>query len=362
MSASREKKARQERGADYVSPKQQKALEEQKANRRSTATFTVGVVVFVLLFAAILVWNSGTIQRGAAAVLINGQTDTAADCSYYYFNTRSNFFNSLYQGMDPGGSMRKQEYAEGKTFFNLIMDSALENMTSTIVAAQAGKDAGLDLTEDYQNEVSEMLSSLKSSATDNGYTLSQYIKGIFGVMMTQDIYERNVRTAVLAQVYADSISAPSIYSEAELTAKRDAEPEKYDVVSVRHILVDEEETAKSILAQWESGEKTEDSFAALVADNSTDTGSVENGGLYENFTAGTMVAEFNDWCFDDARKPGDTGIVQTQFGYHVMYFVHRGLAPNWQETAAAAIASDKLAALAEGIEPEQLSGMKYVDR
>ena len=34
-----------------------------------------------------------------------------------------------------------------------------------------------------------------------------------------------------------------------------------------------------------------------------------------------MVATFNDWCFDSARKPGDTGIVETNYGYHVMYFV-----------------------------------------
>ncbi len=361
MSASREKKTRQERGADYVSPKQQKELEAQKANRRSTLAFTAGVVLFVLFFAAVLIWNSGTIQRGAAAVRINGETYTAADVSYYYKNARTTFFNSL-GGTDPGGSLRKSEYEEGKSWFSLIIDSALKNMTSTVYAAQAGKAAGLDLTEDYQNEVNESLSTLKSTAEQNGYTFSQYLKGVFGSMMTKEIYERNVRTAILAQAYSDSISVPSAYTEAELTAKRDAEPEKYDTVSVRHILVDDEETAKSILSQWESGEKTEDSFAALVKDNSTDTGSVDNGGLYEDFTAGTMVTEFNDWCFDNARKPGDTGIVQTQFGYHVMYFVRRGIPANWQETAAQALGSEKLAALTEGIEAEQLSGIKYVDR
>ena len=34
-----------------------------------------------------------------------------------------------------------------------------------------------------------------------------------------------------------------------------------------------------------------------------------------------MVQAFNDWCFDSSRKSGDTGIVETQYGYHVMYFV-----------------------------------------
>jgi hypothetical protein len=34
-----------------------------------------------------------------------------------------------------------------------------------------------------------------------------------------------------------------------------------------------------------------------------------------------MVDEFNDWCFDSARKTGDTDIVKTEYGYHIMYFI-----------------------------------------
>ena len=34
-----------------------------------------------------------------------------------------------------------------------------------------------------------------------------------------------------------------------------------------------------------------------------------------------MVTNFNDWCFDEVRKPGDTGIVESTYGYHVMYYV-----------------------------------------
>ncbi len=81
------------------------------------------------------------------------------------------------------------------------------------------------------------------------------------------------------------------------------------------------EKAEDLLKQWKAGDATEDSFAALARDNSTDTGSVENGGLYENIYPGQMVTAFNDWCFDATRKSGDTGIVETNYGYHVMYFV-----------------------------------------
>ena len=81
------------------------------------------------------------------------------------------------------------------------------------------------------------------------------------------------------------------------------------------------EKAESWLQTWEDGDATEESFAALATENTTDTGSKDNGGLYENVYPGQMVSAFNNWCFDENRKAGDTGIVETSYGYHVMYFV-----------------------------------------
>ena len=122
----------------------------------------------------------------------------------------------------------------------------------------------------------------------------------------------------------------------------------YNPRNVRHILIDGELTtpensevseedareeakgfmlpqAESLYDEWKAGEATEDSFAELANSNSRDPGSNTNGGLYENVTKWTMVPEFNDFLFDPAKKPGDTGIVYGQtssyFGYHIMYYV-----------------------------------------
>ena len=114
------------------------------------------------------------------------------------------------------------------------------------------------------------------------------------------------------------------------------------LVNVRHILVgyeggttdeetgvttysDEEKAAaktaaEELLATFEAGEATEEAFATLANENSTDTGSNTTGGLYENVYPGQMVTNFNDWCFDSSRIAGDTGIVESDYGYHVMYF------------------------------------------
>lgn len=79
--------------------------------------------------------------------------------------------------------------------------------------------------------------------------------------------------------------------------------------------------AEKLLEEYKAGEMTEEKFAELAKKNTGDTGSKENGGLYEDIYPGQMVTNFNDWCFDETRKPGEVGIVESEYGYHIMYFV-----------------------------------------
>ncbi len=110
--------------------------------------------------------------------------------------------------------------------------------------------------------------------------------------------------------------------------------------NVRHILflADSYETddeckaeAERVFALWKDGAATEDSFAELAKAYSED-GSASIGGLYENLTDGYTVEAFNDWIFDESRQSGDTDIVLTEYGYHIMYYVSEGL-PSWKATA-----------------------------
>ena len=114
--------------------------------------------------------------------------------------------------------------------------------------------------------------------------------------------------------------------------------EEYMLKNVRHILVQDEngiyttslneeqlaeleQKAEDILAEWKGGKATEETFAALADEYSADSAA---GGLYENIYLGQMEKNFEAWAYDESRKPGDTGIVETTYGYHVMYFVGDG--------------------------------------
>ncbi len=118
---------------------------------------------------------------------------------------------------------------------------------------------------------------------------------------------------------------------------------EYASVNVRHILIsvsssatkeakeEAKKKAEEILAEYKKGDATAQAFGEL-AKKYTDDGNGEEGGLYENVCKGDMVDSFNDWIYDATRKPGDTDIVETTYGYHVMFYEGTGMTA-WHVTA-----------------------------
>ena len=82
--------------------------------------------------------------------------------------------------------------------------------------------------------------------------------------------------------------------------------------------------AEAILAELTAdGTVTEEEFSDMAYNKSEDTASSYNGGLFENVTPedGVYVEAFKDWAMDPARVAGETGIIETEYGYHIMYYV-----------------------------------------
>ncbi|WP_282786763.1 peptidylprolyl isomerase [Flavobacterium croceum] len=93
--------------------------------------------------------------------------------------------------------------------------------------------------------------------------------------------------------------------------------------------------AESLLAQAKANPQM---FMMLALTNSEDTGSAQSGGDLGYFGPGQMVKPFNDFVFNN--PVGSIGIVETEFGYHVINVTDK------QDAV-------KLATLAQKIEPSQ---------
>lgn len=166
------------------------------------------------------------------------------------------------------------------------------------------------------------------SADRKAGDIKQYSTSVVYVISPAKISDRktvNVRH-ILINPIADSKDA-----DTQKTAAQSATAEQWSKAY---------KEAKNILDEWKSGKATEDSFAKLAEKKTDDTGSASNGGLYEDVAPGKMVNAFSTWCFDSSRKTGDTGIVRTEYGYHIMYFVKNTSTPVWKFNAQEALSAD----------------------
>jgi peptidyl-prolyl cis-trans isomerase C len=140
--------------------------------------------------------------------------------------------------------------------------------------------------------------------------------------------QRAMETAAdraLASAFLGKIVRPQITDEA-VKAKYDQEyagkPGETEV-HARHILVNDEATAKKIIAELQKGAD----FAALSKQYSKDPGASAQGGDLGFFKKSDMVPEFADAAFALKDKEISPVPVKSQFGWHVIQTLERRTTP-----------------------------------
>jgi peptidyl-prolyl cis-trans isomerase C len=126
---------------------------------------------------------------------------------------------------------------------------------------------------------------------------------------------RYLKRRVLRELYFDKTlkgkigedEAKKIYTEKIAQLKPEEE------IEARHILVDSEEKANELHAKIVAGAD----FAQLAKENSTDTGSKDQGGVLGYFGHGQMVPEFEAAAFK-LEKGQVSEPVHTNFGWHII--------------------------------------------
>lgn len=287
---------------------------------------------------------------------------------YYWMQVReflSNYGYYLsYFGLDytQGLDMQLCPAVENQTWQQYFLNQALLCWQSYQSMASEAENHGVKMPESYRTELEQLADNLEKTAESSGFaSAEELVHGMLGSAATYEDYKAFLSLYYEGLGYFSQVTDGYTVTDEEIEAYFNENSDTYAedgitkdsvAVNVRHILIMPEgatsETirtdtfpdeaweagktrAEEILAMWKKGDMTEESFAELAKEHSEDAGSKENGGLYENVTQGQMVTEFNDWCFDANRQPGDFDIVKTDFGYHIMYFCESRL--QWKDYA-----------------------------
>lgn len=285
----------------------------------------------------------------------------------YYYMQLFSYVNQLSQygyapamlGLDFTKPLSEQACLDLSTlsweqYFLLLALEQFHQFAAVSVKAEAD---GYQMNEETTKQLQSVKDGLNKEAEDGGYeSLDAYLEASFGPGVREAEYLDYMDLYFYVMSYENQVYEAIEYTDDDLLAYFNAHAADYsgvttdqENVNVRHILITPEdadgdqtsteaeweaakEKAEALLAEYEK-DPTEDRFSALAGENTADPGSKSNGGLYEDVYPGQMVEAFNDWCFDANRQPGDTGIVKTNYGYHVMYFVGKSGNYRWKTVA-----------------------------
>jgi foldase protein PrsA len=216
-------------------------------------------------------------------------------------------------------NMTAAEYAK-----KLALDSIVDFKIQLAKAKTAKVTLTKKETEDFNTDMNTYLNSIASSAKEQ----EQVIKEETGFTLAQ--FKSFYKNAFVVRKYATSIQNSYKCTDAVLKKYYDSNKYKYYKVVVGHILFlsQDSNNVSSPEKDAEAKKKAEETlikvndpksdFAALAKELSEDPGSKNTGGEYTVMNNNQYVAEFQAWAMDKARKVGDTGIVKTSYGYHVM--------------------------------------------
>lgn len=225
--------------------------------------------------------------------------------------------------------------ARGRVFELELELAALDGLlTQSLVEAEAERRGVVVAPEAIEAEFQKQYQAMLDSY---GIT-EQYLADYFQARgTTLDAFKDEGRAQIAEQlVYRavqEAIAGPIDLTEDELRAYFEDHRADYgteEEVEASHILVKTEDEAKAILAELAAGAD----FAELARARSTDTGSAAQGGKLGWFGRGAMVPEFEEAAF--ALKVGErSGIVQSQFGFHIILLTNRREAtqPKFEEVA-----------------------------
>jgi hypothetical protein len=242
-------------------------------------------------------------------------------------------------GFDPNLPLSEQFYGDSEiTMEAMFTENTTKNLQSIVAMYLESKANGYSMGEPEKESIDAFFESLNAYIEQAGVTEEEAYVSRYGVEMShEEVYAILERSAV-GKAYESFVRENMTFTDQELAAFYEEHENEVilpdcNEVSLRLINFANRQSALDVLDKFENGDKSEESFISLVKQYSTDEQDIEYGGLYTNLSPQNYSVESFDevesWVFDVVREPGDYGLLDTENGYELVYFVAKG-DPLWK--------------------------------
>ncbi len=348
MSASRERKKRQEfLAAGGVDKKAAQEAQRKAAERKSAILYSVIGILFVAVTVALLVYNSGIIERKTNAVTVDGVSYKAEDVAFYYHESYLSLYNNVvsqmgsnglsYVGLNPNLSFKEQkafnaQEEDAQTWDEYFKEQAVSTLRFVTAATAAAKEAGYTLPAEDSAYVETRIQEMKDAAAASGTSYGKYLDYMYGSHlakghMPKGVYESNLKNYVLATSFASHYSESLTYTEDQVREVYNTAPSSYDSVAYRLVSVDGspeektdadgnaiEATDAEKTAAMDAAEKTAQAILDAYnagADLESEAGKYENATYTQVDKGANGTLAYINWCFEEGRQAGDATMMNS---------------------------------------------------
>lgn len=335
-----EKETSQKVVTKYDRKVQRRKEEELRAQKEKR----IGRIVGILVLAAIVIGLAlipirKYIATNSTYITVGGHDITKVEFDYYYNIAKNDYIETYgsymsYLGLNLSGDLSTQKYSDTMTwqdyFEQLAVDTIKQNKALLDEASAAG------FTYDTAVDYAKFEESLKASAVEAGESIGRYYKVMFGEYATASRIRPYVEEGYLAAAYYSEVADSKTATEEEIQAYYEANTAEFD--SVDFLLTEiaaeipEAETVTDENGNETTVEPTEEEIQAAMAAAKEKADAAllvieEEGEAKDCIAKSSISVKYNEWLFDDARKEGDTTIVEDTDAhkYYVVMFKNRYL-------------------------------------
>ncbi len=339
MSASSEKKRRQEERAQGIDKRVDAQHEAAKKKATSKRNWTLGTIALALLLALIIVLNT-SLPFAMTAVKVGDKNYSAAEMNYFYTNSYYNNYNTMSMlGVDFRRPVNTQKclLMEDGTWRDYLIEDAIATARSMEAVYSDAMKNGYELSEEGKASVEENMTQLPDMAKANGFTsVKKYLRAVYGTGVTEDIVREMLTKATLVTEYANHITEGFTYTESEQAEYFNEHIDEFITYNYMYYMVNAEteevtdEDGNTTTQVVEGGMEAAEAAAKEIAEKATDAAAFE--AAVTAYKADTTVqtakaslkaninAAYRDWVTDSARQAGDVTTISSDKGsYVVMY-------------------------------------------
>ena len=295
-----------ERTEQTVSENKHKKAQEEK---HSNVKYAVVGALSVVLVAFLLVWNTGIIQRNAAAVTVDGEKYSAADVQYYLRSLM------LQNGISSTSSLKSMTMnsTTGETMYDYLKSQAVERLVTCAALDKQAAEEGFTMSDDTQTEVDDQLKQLEEQWVSAGYqSRDAFIRANYGPYMTYDRLVELFTRDMLVNEYATQFSDSLSYSDADYEQYYQENANTLDEYTITQFVFNA--TVDTVDADGNTIEMTDDEKAAALDQAKTEK-QAQAQELQSKLEAGEDPAQLAQEYAD--QLTGDPSISQVMSGSSV---------------------------------------------